>query len=217
VALEYGERNLKREDRYDLEDELDSAEVWFDLVAHSQRIAQQDARPGSGNGAGPQESLPDPSMVIRFAEAARDRTTESASVGGTAAAPIKPAEPNGSGPLVLVVEDNPVNSFLVNALLMQEGFEVLLASDALSALGLLGYHRPGLIVMDLGLPDMDGLELARRIKSESATSEIPIVALTAYRADIFGGSARDAGFVGYVEKPLKPADFLGAVRRYVAA
>ena len=106
------------------------------------------------------------------------------------------------GKAILIVDDNPSNLKLMRVLLSGEGFEVRTALDANEALASLALSRPALILMDIQLPGMDGLELTRRIKSEAATAKIPVVALTAYAMAGDEARAKEAGCDAYVTKPI---------------
>ena len=103
---------------------------------------------------------------------------------------------------ILIVEDHPVNLKLVRVLLESEHHEVRAASDAAEALAVLKEFHPRLILMDIQLPDMDGLELTRRLKSDPSTSAIPIVAVTAYAMKGDEAKMRAAGCAAYVAKPI---------------
>ena len=118
-----------------------------------------------------------------------------------------------SGEPVLVVDDNPANLKLVRVLLQANGYLVKTASHAEEALEVLGTFTPRLILMDIQLPGMDGLELTRRLKAEPATRETVIVALTAYAMKGDEEKARAAGCDGYVTKPID----VDALPRLVAA
>ncbi len=104
--------------------------------------------------------------------------------------------------LVLVVDDNIVNQKLLRVALEIEGFETTVAFDADEALRTLHDHRPDLILMDIQLPGMDGLELSRRLKSDPETSDIVIVAVTAFAMKGDRQQAFDAGCDGYLTKPI---------------
>ena len=114
-------------------------------------------------------------------------------------------------PLVLVVEDNEMNRKLMRDVL-EIRFDVLEAPSAEAALPLLARHRPDLILMDLQLPGMDGLELTRRLKRDPATREIPIVAVSAHAMTYNIEQALAAGCVEYVTKPLTEDPFAFADR-----
>src|ERR1700733_6196192 len=94
---------------------------------------------------------------------------------------------------ILVIDDNPANLKLIRVLLTFEGYEVLTAQDAESALTMINASRPQLILTDLQLPGMDGLTLTRQLKANSATHDIPIVALTAYAMKGDEEKASEAG------------------------
>ena len=103
---------------------------------------------------------------------------------------------------ILIVDDNPINLKLIRVLLAGEGYEVHTAEDAETAEALLRGWRPRLILMDIQLPGMDGLELTRRIKSDPATRGIVILALTAYAMKGDEERAFGAGCDGYIVKPV---------------
>jgi two-component system cell cycle response regulator DivK len=107
-----------------------------------------------------------------------------------------PAEP------ILIVDDNPANLKLARVLLEGEGYAVQTAVDAEDALRLLSTFAPRLILMDIQLPGMDGLELTRRLKSELATRHVVVIALTAYAMKSDEERALAAGCDGYVSKPI---------------
>ena len=115
---------------------------------------------------------------------------------------------------ILVVEDHPINVKLVT-LLLQEAYEVRSAGDADEALNLLDGWLPELILMDVQLPGMDGLELTRRLKAEPRTRGIVVVALTAYAMKGDEDKALAAGCSGYITKPLDTKAFLGQVAGYL--
>jgi two-component system cell cycle response regulator DivK len=103
---------------------------------------------------------------------------------------------------ILVVDDNAENLKLARVLLLGEGYIVHTAMSAEQALALLGEARPRLILMDLQLPGMDGLELTGRIKADPATRDILIVALTAYAMKGDEEKALAAGCDAYLSKPI---------------
>lgn len=103
---------------------------------------------------------------------------------------------------ILIVDDNPVNLKLVRVLLESEGRRVRTARDAAEALAAMAAERPRLVLMDIQLPDLDGLALTRRIKADPATADIPIVALTAYAMKGDEDRMLGAGCAAYVAKPI---------------
>jgi two-component system, cell cycle response regulator DivK len=103
---------------------------------------------------------------------------------------------------VLIVDDHPTNLKLARVLLTAEGYDVRTAEDATQALAVLAEFHPRLILMDIQLPGVDGLQLTRRLKEDPATREIIIIALTAYAMKGDAERAVAAGCDGYVSKPI---------------
>jgi len=108
---------------------------------------------------------------------------------------------------VLVVEDNPANMTLATFLLENAGHTVLKARDAEAGVTLAGSDQPDLILMDIQLPGMDGLKATALLKSDAATREIPVIALTALAMKGDEARIRAAGCDGYIAKPLSYKDF----------
>ena len=117
---------------------------------------------------------------------------------------------------ILVVDDHPTNLKLCKVMLSVDGYEVHTAADAEEALARLDVVRPRLILMDIQLPGMDGLELTRRLKADPATRDIVVVALTAYAMQGDEQKALDAGCDGYVAKPIDTRLLAATVERYLA-
>ncbi len=107
-----------------------------------------------------------------------------------------------SGEPILIVDDNSTNMKLVRILLASEGYDVRTAADAEEALNVLKEFYPRLILMDVQLPGIDGLELTRRLKSDPATRDITILGLTAYAMKGDKERIIAAGCDGYVPKPI---------------
>lgn len=107
-----------------------------------------------------------------------------------------------AGELIMVVDDNPQNLKLTRLLLTVSGYNVQTAADAEEALRLLESARPRLILMDLQLPGMDGLQLTRQLKADPLRRDIVIVALTAYAMKGDEERALAAGCDGYMSKPV---------------
>ena len=103
---------------------------------------------------------------------------------------------------ILIVDDNPVNMKLIRILLTGEGYDARTASDASEALEVLKEFSPRLILMDIQLPGMDGLELTRRLKADPVTRDITILGLTAYAMKGDEEKILAAGCDGYVSKPI---------------
>jgi two-component system, cell cycle response regulator DivK len=116
---------------------------------------------------------------------------------------------------ILIVDDNIDNLDLTQVVLVGEGFEVRVAQDAEQALKTLETYRPHLILMDIQLPGMDGLELTRRLRLDPALREVIIVALSAYAMKGDEDHARLAGCDGYVTKPINTRTFGDTVRGYL--
>lgn len=111
----------------------------------------------------------------------------------------------------MVVEDNPVNMKLARLLLQKEGYEVTEARDAEAALTLMDRYPPDLIVLDVQLPGMDGLALARKLRNNPSTSCIPLLALTSFAMKGDEERIIDAGFDCYFAKPYSYEPFLKSV------
>jgi two-component system, cell cycle response regulator DivK len=109
--------------------------------------------------------------------------------------------PTRKGP-ILVIDDNPANLKLARVLLTAEGYNTRTAADAEQALKLLETFLPALILMDIQLPGMDGLELTKHLKATAATKHIVIIALTAYAMKGDEERARAAGCDDYIAKPF---------------
>ena len=116
---------------------------------------------------------------------------------------------------ILIVDDNPVNMKLVRVLLVSEGYNVRTAADAEQALQILADFHPELILMDIQLPGIDGLELTRRLKSNPATKDIMIVALTAYAMKGDEQRMFEAGCDGYIAKPIDTRTLPIDIKRYL--
>ena len=112
---------------------------------------------------------------------------------------------------VLIVEDNPANMRLASFLLESRGHTILSATSAEAGLTLAREERPDLILMDIQLPEMDGLEATMRLKEDPATRLIPVLALTALAMIGDEARIRAAGCDGYIGKPMRYKEFLAAV------
>jgi two-component system, cell cycle response regulator DivK len=114
---------------------------------------------------------------------------------------------------VLLIEDNATNMELARFLLQSVGHTVLSASDAEAGLTLARDEQPELILMDIQLPGMDGLEATALLKKDEATQKIPVIALTALAMKGDEERIRAAGCDGYIAKPMRYQDFLATVAR----
>ena len=119
-------------------------------------------------------------------------------------------------PKILIVEDNPDNMTLTVLLLESAGHTVLTAVDAEAGLTLARDEQPDLILMDIQLPGMDGLEATALLKRDEATRVIPVIALTALAMKGDEERIRAAGCDGYIAKPIGIKDFLASVAAHLA-
>lgn len=116
-------------------------------------------------------------------------------------------------PLVLIVEDNPRNLKLARDVLNHAGYDTLEAASAEEGLALAHERHPGVVLLDIQLPGMDGVQALRSLRADPATADIPVIALTAFAMKADRERFLEAGFDHYVEKPLD----IHELRRQVAA
>lgn len=116
---------------------------------------------------------------------------------------------------ILVIEDNEQNLYLVNFILKKNGYEVIEARNGEEGIRLAIREKPDLILMDIQLPDMDGMEATRRIRKSEADGRVPIVAITSYAMTGDRERALAAGCTGYIEKPIDPETFMGEVEKFL--
>jgi signal transduction histidine kinase len=137
------------------------------------------------------------------------------------ASPLPPIEEPlhprpGGGDLVFVIEDHPANLRLLRDLLRGRGHRVVACRSGPEALDALKFLRPRLILMDVQLPGLDGMEVVRRLRGRPELNDVPIVALSANAAPGERERALEAGCAGYLDKPLEPEPFLALVARLLA-
>jgi len=118
---------------------------------------------------------------------------------------------------ILVVEDNSQNMRLMSDILNAAGYQVLQAEDGSQGWKLAQEHRPGLILMDIQLPDISGLEVTKRLKNDKELKSIPIIAVTAFAMVGDKEKIIEAGCDGYIPKPFSVPDVLQTVKRYCCA
>ncbi|MGA8046270.1 MAG: response regulator [Dermatophilaceae bacterium] len=118
---------------------------------------------------------------------------------------------------ILVVEDNPLNLKLVRDVLGAAGFDVVAATSGEEGLRLASTSPPDLVLMDLQLPGIDGVETMRRMRGGSAPVTAPIIAVTALAMAEDHEKAARAGFDGYIEKPISVRALVGEVRGFLEA
>jgi two-component system cell cycle response regulator DivK len=116
---------------------------------------------------------------------------------------------------ILIIEDSPVNMVLTVAMLERAGHVALQASTASAGLAMARQERPDLVLMDVQLPDMDGLTATRRLRSDAHIADLPVIALTAFAMKGDAEKMREAGCDGYVTKPIRYQDFLAEVESVV--
>lgn len=124
--------------------------------------------------------------------------------------------PMNNPALILIVEDNPGSLMLATVALEIEGFTVAGAETAAQARSVLARSTPDLILMDIQLPDADGLEFTKELKADPATAAIPVIALTAHVMPLHERAARAAGCVGFIAKPWTPEALSRDVRAILA-
>ena len=116
---------------------------------------------------------------------------------------------------VLIVEDNELNMKLFHDLLDAQGYETLQTREGLQALALAREHRPDLILMDIQLPEVSGLEVTKWIKEDDNLRAIPIIAVTAFAMKGDEERIRQSGCEGYLSKPISVGKFIETVQSYL--
>jgi two-component system, cell cycle response regulator DivK len=121
-----------------------------------------------------------------------------------------------AGKRVLIVEDNELNMKLFNDLLEAHGYQTLQTRDGVEALQMAREHRPDLILMDIQLPEVSGLEVTKWLKEDDELRSIPIIAVTAFAMKGDEQKIRDGGCEAYIAKPISVASFMSTVERFLA-
>ncbi len=116
---------------------------------------------------------------------------------------------------VLVVEDNETNLYLIRFILEKNGYEVIEAKEGAAGVELAIKEKPDLILMDIQLPDIDGLEATKRIRASGADSKVPIIALTSFAMPGDREKALAGGCTAYIEKPIHPDTFISEIQKYL--
>lgn len=116
---------------------------------------------------------------------------------------------------ILIVEDNELNMKLFRDLLEAQGYGILQTRDGMQALDLARKERPDLIVMDIQLPQVSGLEVTKWIKADDDLKHIPVVAVTAFAMKGDEEKIREGGCEAYVAKPISVKDFLTTIERFI--
>ncbi len=117
-------------------------------------------------------------------------------------------------PLVLIVDDNDRNRKLAGDVLRMAGIRTLEAATATEGIAIASEHLPDVILMDLRLPDLDGTEAARLLRADPRTARIPVVAMTALPLDARDDWLLDAGFAGYIVKPIDIDELPDVIRGF---
>ncbi len=116
---------------------------------------------------------------------------------------------------VLIVEDNELNMKLFHDLLNAHGYATVQTRNGLDALSLAREHRPDLILMDIQLPEVSGLEVTRWLKEDDELRQIPVIAVTAFAMKGDEERIRSGGCEAYISKPISVASFLDTVRQFI--
>jgi two-component system cell cycle response regulator DivK len=128
-----------------------------------------------------------------------------------------PVRANGNGTkTVLIVEDNDLNMKLFNDLLEAHGYKTLRTKDGMEALKIAREHRPDLILMDIQLPEVSGLEVTKWIKEDDELRSIPVIAVTAFAMKGDEEKIREGGCEDYIPKPISVGPFIQTVARFLS-
>jgi CheY-like chemotaxis protein len=119
-------------------------------------------------------------------------------------------------PLVLIIDDVADNREVYEEFLQQQGLRVVSAVDGQDGLAKAAALKPSVVVLDHGLPRLDGWEVAKRLKSAPATSQIPVIALTGHVTQDARDRAKAAGVDEFCPKPCQPLELIAVIRRYLA-
>src|SRR5579862_3177435 len=125
------------------------------------------------------------------------------------------AEHAAAGKCVLIVEDNPLNMKLFSAMVAAQGYQVLQATDGARGLYLAHRRHPDLIIMDIQLPGMSGIEVTHSLKADDDTRDIPIIATTAFALRGDEETIRASGCDGYMAKPIAISQFLEMLEAFI--
>jgi two-component system, cell cycle response regulator DivK len=134
------------------------------------------------------------------------------SLSGTEAKPMRQAS---TPKTILVVEDNELNMKLFHDLLEAHGYSILQTRDGMEALKLARQHKPDLILMDIQLPEVSGLEVTKWIKEDDELKSIPIIAVTAFAMKGDEEKIREGGCEAYIAKPISVTSFLKTVEQFL--
>ncbi len=116
---------------------------------------------------------------------------------------------------VLIVEDNELNMKLFHDLLDAHGYATLQTRNGMDAIGIARKHRPSLILMDIQLPEVSGLEVTRWLKDDDELRDIPVIAVTAFAMKGDEERIRGGGCEAYISKPISVMSFIATVRKFI--
>ena len=152
-----------------------------------------------------------PSWLLHGQTGLRGRVTQHNGLAGG-----RPERQGTTLKTILVVEDHELNMKLFHDLLETRGYSILQARDGIEGLKLARQHRPDLIIMDIQLPEISGLEITKWIKADEALKAIPIIAVTAFAMKGDEEKIREGGCEAYIAKPISIRNFLETVERYLS-
>lgn len=115
---------------------------------------------------------------------------------------------------VLIIEDNEDNMKLITFILERHGYRTLRAETGREGIEQVRREKPDLVLLDIQLPDMDGIEVLKAIRCSEADGDLPIIAVTSYAMSGDRQHLMDAGCNGYIEKPINPQTIVDEIRRY---
>lgn len=118
---------------------------------------------------------------------------------------------------IMIVEDNELNMKLFNDLLESRGYGTIQTRNGFEALDLARAHFPDLILMDIQLPEVSGLEVTKWLKEDEALADIPVIAVTAFAMKGDEERILQGGCEGYISKPISVSHFLETIERYIGA
>jgi two-component system, cell cycle response regulator DivK len=116
---------------------------------------------------------------------------------------------------ILIVEDNENNMYLISFILKKKGYTILQAGSGEEGVDLAAREKPDMIIMDIQLPGIDGLEATRRMRESGVSGNVPIIALTSYAMAGDREKAIASGCTGYIEKPINPETFTEELGKYL--
>lgn len=116
---------------------------------------------------------------------------------------------------ILIVEDNEHNMYLISFILEKNGYETIKAVNGEEGFQLAIKEKPDIVIMDIQLPDINGLEVTKRIRASKVDGKIPIIAITSFAMSGDREKALEAGCTGYIEKPINPDTIMAEIKKYL--